>query len=228
MSKKYRLVSLLFACATPAIAQQSAHVHGIASMNLAINDETLQIEFVSPAESIVGFEYEPDTAAEREAVEEAIALLRSPENLFDLPASAECTLHEVEAERHAEGDHGEHDEHGEKHAEHDEHDEHEEKHAEHDEHDEHGEKHAEHDEHEEKHADHDEHDEHAHEDSDKTESHSEFHAHFHFDCEGSPIEALTLRLFETWPRIETVRVQALTPSGQTGGNIEASDPVIRF
>ena len=212
MSKKYSLISLVFACAAPAIAQQSAHVHGIASMNLAINDDELQIEFISPAESIVGFEYEPDTDAEREAVAEAIALLRSPENLFDLPASAECALHEVEAERHAEGDHDEHDE---KHAEHDEHDEHDEKHAEHDEHDEHDEKHA-------------EHDEHAHEDSDKTESHSEFHAHFHFDCEGTPIEALTLRLFETWPRIETVRVQALTPSGQTGGNIEASDPIVRF
>ena len=212
MLKKITLVSLAIACAAPAIAQQSAHVHGIAAINLAIDDGELEIEFVSPAESIVGFEYEPDTADERKAVEDAIALLRDPENLFELPASAECKLHEVEAERHAEGGHDEH-EHEEKHAEHDEH-EHEEKHAEHDEH-----------EHEEKHA---EHDEHAHEESGDSESHSEFHAHFHFDCEGSAIEEITLRLFETWPRIETVQVQALAPTGQTGGNIEANDPVIRF
>lgn len=176
MLKKSTLVSLVMACAAPAIAQQSAHVHGFASINLAIENGELQIEFISPAESLVGFEYEPDTAAERKAVADVIALLRKPENLFDLPAGAGCKLHEVEAERHVEA----------------------------------------------------EHDEHAHEVTDEAESHTEFHAHYHFECDGSAIEAITLRLFETWPRIETVQVQALTPTGQTGGNIEPNEPVIRF
>ena len=195
MLKKSTLFSVAIACATPAIAQQSAHVHGFASINLAIDDEELQIEFVSPAESIVGFEYEPSTAAERKAVADAIALLSNPAKLFVLPANAGCELHEVEAERHAEGEHEEHAEHGE-------------------------DEHAKHDE--------DEHDEHAHEDSDAGETHSEFHASYHFDCKNTAIEAIGLSLFETWPRIEEVRVQALTPRGQTGGNIEASDPVIRL
>ena len=109
MFKKSTLVSLAIACSTPAIAQQSAHVHGFASINLAIDDEELQIEFVSPAESIVGFEYEPSNAAERKAVADAIALLRDPAKLLVLPASAGCELHEVEAERYAEGDHEEHE-----------------------------------------------------------------------------------------------------------------------
>ena len=95
-----------------------------------------------------------------------------------------------------------------------------------DEHEEHGE----HD--KDEHAKHDEHDEHgdenAHEDSDTGESHSEFHAHYHFDCKNAAIETIDLRLFETWPRIEEVRVQALTPRGQFGGNIVTSDPVIRL
>lgn len=195
MLKKSTLVSLAMACAAPAIAQQSAHVHGFASINLAIQNDELQIEFISPAESIVGFEYEPDTDAERKAVADAIALLREPENLFGLPAEAGCKLHEVEAERHVEEEQAEHDEH-------DEHDEHKEEHA--------------------------EHDEHAHEDKDGEESHSEFHAHYHFDCDGSAIKSITLRLFETWPRIDTVQVQALTPTGQTGGKLDPSDPVIRF
>lgn len=200
MLKKLTLVSLVIACSTPAIAQQSAHVHGFASINLAIDDEELQIEFVSPAESIVGFEYEPSNATEHKAVADAIALLRDPTKLFVLPASAGCELHEVEAERHAEDEHDEHGEHDK-----DEHDEHDE--------------HAKHDEHE---------DEHAHEDSNAGESHSEFHAHYHFECKNTAIETIDLRLFENWPRIEEVRVQALTPRGQTGGNIEASDPVIRL
>ncbi len=201
MLKKPTLVALAFACSTPAIAQQSAHVHGFVSINLAIDDEKLQIEFVSPAESIVGFEYEPSTATERKAVVDAIALLRNPAKLFVLPAGAGCELHEVEAERHVEDDH-------EEHAEHEEHKEHEE-----DEHAKHGE---------------DGEDEHAHEDSGVGESHSEFHAHYHFDCKNTVIETIELRLFETWPRIEEVRVQALTPRGQVGDNIGASDPVIRL
>lgn len=191
MLKKLTLISLAIAGSTPAIAQQSAHVHGFASMNMAIADEELQIEFISPAASIVGFEYEPSNATERKAVADAIALMRNPEKLFVLPASAGCELHEVEAERHDE----------------DEHDEHDDEHAEHDD---------------------DGHDEHAHEDADAGESHSEFHAHYHFDCKNTAIETIDLRLFETWPRIEEVRVQALTPRGQTGGNIEANDPVIRL
>ncbi len=205
MLKKSTLVSLAIACSTPAIAQQSAHVHGFASINLAIDDEELQIEFVSPAESIVGFEYEPSNASERKAVADAIALLRNPAKLFILPASAGCELHEVEAERHAEDDHEEHAKHdADDHAKHDEHGE-----DEHAKHDEHGE-------------------ENAHEDSDAGESHSEFHAHYHFDCKNTAIESIGMPLLETWPRIEEVRVQALTPRGQSGGNIDASDPVIRL
>ena len=90
MFKKSTLVSLAIACSTPAVAQQSAHVHGFASIDLAIDDEALQIEFVSPAESIVGFEYKPSNATERKAVSDAIALLRNPEKLFALPASSGC------------------------------------------------------------------------------------------------------------------------------------------
>ncbi len=210
MPKINGLISIAIACSmtAPAMAQQSAHVHGFASINLAIDGDELQIEFVSPAESIVGFEYEPSTAAERKAVADATALLRDPGKLFSLPASAGCKLHEVEAEQHTEGEHDAQDEHG--HDEHAKHDEHEDGHDEH----------AKHDEHE------DQHEDHAH---DKANGiHSEFHAHYHFDCDNPAISEIGLRLFETWPRIEKVRMQALTPSGQTGGNIEATDPVIRL
>ena len=200
-------VFLALAFSTAAVAQQSAHVHGFASVNLAIDGGELEIEFASPAESIVGFEYAPSTAAERQAVTDAIALLRNPASLFVLPASAGCELHEAAAERHAEGDH-------EAHAKRDDHGEHE---------------HANHDGHGDDHAKHDEHgDEHAHEDSGEGEAHAEFRAHYHFDCESATIETIELRLFETWPRIRAVRVQALTPRGQTGANLDADDPVIRL
>lgn len=190
MRKSIPFLLMLGSLCTPAIAQQSAHVHGVASMNLAIDEKEIQIEFVSPADGIVGFEYEPSNTSEHQAVKDAITLLRNPETLFSLPRYAECDLHEVEVERHAEG---EHDEHGHN-----------------NDHDEHG------------------YDDHAHLESDMSGSHSEFHAHYHFDCNGSPISEIELTLFKNWPKIETLEVQALTPNGQTGGNINASNPVIRL
>ena len=168
-----------------ATAQEAAHVHGIAELNLAIEGDELEIEFVSPADNIVGFEHEAATDAEREAIKTAIAKLEDATAMFDLPASAGCKLHEAEA-RHT-----------------------------HDEHDDHG--------HEARHDDHDDHD------HDKAQGeHSEFHAHYHFDCSGSPIGMVGLKLFKVWPRIEEIHLQALTPGGQFGGDIEADDPVIRL
>ncbi len=230
-SKALLTLALAGSIMIPAAAQQSAHVHGFASINLAIEGDELEIEFVSPADSIVGFEYEPSTAAERKAVKDAIALLQNPEKMFSLPASAGCELHEVEAERHAEGDH---DGHGhDEHAKHDDHDDHDhDEHAKHDDHDDHDhDEHAKKDDHDDhdhdEHAKHDDHD-HDHDKADADETHSEFHAHYHFDCKNPAIAEIGLRVFKTWPKIEQVRVQALTPGGQTGGNIEAGDPVIRL
>jgi G3E family GTPase len=201
MLRKYCWFTLVVASsvASLASAQQAAHVHGFATLNLVIDQDELLIEFSAPADSIVGFEYEPESAEEKSAVEKATASLSDPATLFDLPASAGCELHEAEVERHGE-------EHEDEHAEH-------EKHEEHEEHEEHAQE---------------KHEEHAHEEHEEHGVHSEFHAEYHFECDGSAIEAIGLRLFETWPRIETLRVQALTPGGQTGGNIDAQDPVIRL
>lgn len=214
MTAKPALLALALACAMPVAAQQSAHVHGFATLDLVVEDGELVIEFSVPADSLVGFENAPSTAAERQAVDDALAKLRDPARLFALPSSAGCELHEVEAERHAEGD-DEHDEH-----EHAEHDGHDDEHAEHEDHDDDG-----HDEHDgDEHAEH----EHDHENKADSASHSEFRAHYHFECDGNAIAEIGLRLFATWPRIEKVRLQALTPTGQTGGNIEGDDPVIRL
>jgi hypothetical protein len=42
------------------------------------------------------------------------------------------------------------------------------------------------------------------------------------------VRTIELSHFERWPRIETIRLQALTPTRQFGGQIEADDAVIRF
>ncbi|MCY3703782.1 MAG: DUF2796 domain-containing protein, partial [Rhodospirillales bacterium] len=60
------------------------------------------------------------------------------------------------------------------------------------------------------------------------DTHSEFHARYRCECNGSAIETIGVRLFKYWPRIEAIRVQALTPDGQFGGVAKADDPVIRL
>ncbi|MYB70903.1 MAG: DUF2796 domain-containing protein, partial [Gemmatimonadetes bacterium] len=64
--------------------------------------------------------------------------------------------------------------------------------------------------------------------SDEGDTHAEFHARYRCKCNGSVIETIGVRLFEYWPRIEAIRVQALTPDGQFGGVAKADDPVIRL
>ena len=208
------IVASLWVLTCAAAAQQSAHVHGIAALNLAIEGGELEIEFVSPAGNIVGFEHEAVTPGERRAIRDAIEQLKEGNALFDLPHAASCSLHvaDVEHGHQEEEDPTDGPGHGGKHDDHDEHE-----HAE-----------AEHEDgrgHDGKHDDHDEHG-HAEEKGDGT--HSEFHAHYHYECDGSAIRAIGVRFFEHWPRIKEIRVQALTPAGQFGGVIKANDPVIRL
>ena len=91
------------------------------------------MEFISPAINIVGFEYQPGTDEEREAVANAILELENAADLFVPAPDARCALltavveseiaeedeHEhAEGEEHEEGE--EHAEEGEEHAEHEE------------------------------------------------------------------------------------------------------------
>ena len=204
-------------------AQQSAHVHGIATLNLAMEGDELEIEFVSPAGNVVGFEHEAVTEAERRAIRDAIEQLRKGHELFDLPPAASCSLHVAEVE---------HDDHGHG-AEHDDEHEHEHEHAEEeatqDGGDEDGraveEGDGAHSGDEAGHDDDGDEDGHA---GEEGETHSEFHARYHYECGGSAIETIGVRLFEHWPRIEEIRVQAVMPHGQFGGVAKADDPVIRL
>ena len=208
------VVASLLMLTSVTAAQQSAHVHGIATLNLAMEGDELEIEFVSPAGNIVGFEHEAVTAAERRAIRDAIEQLRKGNELFDLPLAASCSLHVAEVE------HG----HGEKKKREDGHGQD----AEHDDGDEHGyASDEEHGTHSGQGAKHDDGDEHGHA-GDEGDTHSEFHARYRCECNGSAIETIGVRLFDYWPRIEAIRVQALTPDGQFGGVAKADDPVIRL
>jgi len=116
-----------------------AHVHGAAEMTVALEGRQLEIEFSSPAASIVGFEYRAASDAEAEAVAKAEATLSGGAELFRFEGT-QCALEQadvdVSAVAAAGSSSGEHEHHDnahddEHHGHHEEHkDEHEEEHHE--------------------------------------------------------------------------------------------------
>ncbi|WP_162305959.1 ZrgA family zinc uptake protein [Oleisolibacter albus] len=72
--------------------QAGAHVHGVADLALALDGQTLTVEFESPLDSILGFEHPPETKVQTEQLEAALAQLRDPGALIQIPAKAGCTV----------------------------------------------------------------------------------------------------------------------------------------
>ncbi|SDG35723.1 DUF2796 domain-containing protein [Phytopseudomonas seleniipraecipitans] len=72
------------------------HEHGVATLNVALEGNTLEIELESPAMNIVGFEHAATSDADKKTVAAARAKLEKPLALFSLPAAAGCSLTEHE------------------------------------------------------------------------------------------------------------------------------------
>ncbi len=120
-----QLALLASVAAAPLLAQESremgAHVHGVSTLELAVEDGLLEMNFTSPGADIVGFEYAASTDKDKDAVEAAIRTMLLPENIVTLPEAAECRLTEVLAHLHS-GDHGPDEDAEHDHAESEDHD----------------------------------------------------------------------------------------------------------
>ena len=173
--------------------QLDSHEHGVGLLNVAQENETLSIEFISPAMNIVGFEHAPGKPEEEQAVQQATGTLEDGEKVFSLPAEAGCQLAEAEVETDIEDEHHK-EEHGGEH----EGEEHEdEKHSAHESKDEH----------------HDEHDE---------EVHSEFHVNYKFSCaKPDALTHIDVNLFTLFPGTEELQVQVVSEQGQTSVKLTA-------
>ena len=216
-----------------------AHVHGIASLNMAVDGKFLELEFHTPAANIYGFEHAPRTEEQLAQVREAQRTLQQADQLFMLTSAAGCSLGRVELEQNSEeGEHHEehagHEHHEEKRAEHDhhkheEHDDHG-NHDKHDDHDDHGKDehdHAHHD----KHDDHDahhEHEEHAHH-AGEEDTHSDLSVHYYYQCSApEKLNSLEVGLFKAFPALDKLNLQLITPRVQQGKTLTASSYRVDF
>ena len=82
-----------------------AHEHGKSELNIAIEDNKVELELESPGKDIVGFEHAAKNDTQKKAISEALAILENPMALFAPPAAAGCVLIEAEAEHELEGEH---------------------------------------------------------------------------------------------------------------------------
>ena len=96
MWKKQTVAGMLLFAAAFAVAvepdhrQHDAHVHGMGSVNVAVDGNSLMLELSIPAHDLVGFEHAPATEQEHQTVDNAVATLRDGLALFVPSAEAKC------------------------------------------------------------------------------------------------------------------------------------------
>jgi hypothetical protein len=114
-------IATLALCAAPIAhlndaRAADAHVHGIATLQVVVDERTVRVDLRSPAHDILGFEHAPASA--QETARAAAARRQLLQAFYRVPVAAGCRL--TSARALMPGDAGAHDEHGK--AGHDAHD----------------------------------------------------------------------------------------------------------
>ena len=106
------VLGLAAVASVAAAASQKAHVHGVATLNIAIEDDRNAIvEFLAPSDSIYGFEHEARTDEEKARRDAALRALREEiSSLILLEPRLECSFRANKVGIAQDGDH--HDEKG--------------------------------------------------------------------------------------------------------------------
>lgn len=197
-------LALSAAAATPVFAEEprqlDAHEHGVGQLNIAFDGQQIAMELHAPGADIVGFEYAAESAEDRVAVDDAVATLARPLDLFVLPDAAGCSVVQAAAELESEEDH---DDHG---------DEHDAEHAE---------------EHEKEGHGHDDHAEDGHEDHADEAGHTEFHAKYLLTCAvPTAVTNISFAYFDAFPNALEVEVQVISDAGATSFEVERAAPTL--
>lgn len=199
---------LLYAIAIFGLAPvygPAQHVHGVVELGVVVEGGTVAVSLNAPLSDVVGFEHAPESDEQHELIRQAAAMLSSPDAMFGLADSANCTISDTSVDgpayvlqQLAEGDAGA-AENGDDH---------------HDSHDSHGSE-SDRDEHEESATDdHDEHEESDEHEHDEAEQHAEVNATYEWVCGNAlDLDSLALRFTESFADVETIEIQILTAAG---------------
>lgn len=81
-----------------AAGEPAAHVHGVASLQVAVDGKNLTLNLESPLNNLVGFEHTPRTEKQQAAVRAMAERLNQPAGLFIASPAAACTPLSVKLE----------------------------------------------------------------------------------------------------------------------------------
>jgi hypothetical protein len=88
------VMTLSVALSAPALAHE-AHVHGIAAMDVIVDQQQVTLMLTSPLANLIGFEHAPKTDKDRQSVRNMAAQLRQADASFVPTPAAQCTLTKV-------------------------------------------------------------------------------------------------------------------------------------
>ncbi|MFT3791915.1 MAG: DUF2796 domain-containing protein [Rudaea sp.] len=99
------LLCAAFAASAPAQIQRQhgAHVHGEATLDLALDGSQLSLTLNAPGMSFAGFEHAPHDDAERKTLADTVTALKTPAGWLSLPSEADCRLDSAKVEPHGFG-----------------------------------------------------------------------------------------------------------------------------
>ena len=105
------LLLILIAGSSRTLAQSAdSHVHGNAELNVVLMGQQLQVEFVSPAINLLGFERPPNTDEETATLNNTIEQLQRGGWLIEaFPTTCQLSTEEFEAPVYDEHESSEHD-----------------------------------------------------------------------------------------------------------------------
>ena len=83
------LFSVLVLLPATLHAGEKAHQHGVASLEVAVEGNTLVVHLKSPLDNLVGFERAPKTDAERSKIQRSAQRLRHTAELLQPTSEAE-------------------------------------------------------------------------------------------------------------------------------------------
>jgi hypothetical protein len=87
------LLSVLFLFPNVSAAQtHEAHEHGVAHMDVTVEDAGFEVELDSPLASFISFEHSPSTPEQTAEAGDMVAKLALADELFRTPAAAGCQV----------------------------------------------------------------------------------------------------------------------------------------
>ena len=122
--------AMMSVAAAEETRQVDKHEHGVGELNIAVEGNAMNLEFMIPGADIVGFEYEAKSDSDIALVNTALSKFQDFENIFTLSSSGNCNLVDAEIEINQGDEHEDEHDHEDEHEHEDEdehdHDEHEE------------------------------------------------------------------------------------------------------